>query len=271
MDTQEIKSVIKIVKIVVGGAFALFVLTTLAFGSWATVQPGQMGVIVRLGKVVRIVDSGFTFKFPMIEHVVIMDTQIQKYEAQASAYSKDTQTTETKIALNYHLKKEFVGTLYKEIGTEYLSRLVDPAIQEAVKTATAKFSASELIEKRPVVKEEIKAILITRLNAKYIAVDDFSVVDFSFSNAYEQAIDRKQVALQDALTAKNKLDQVEYEAKQTVTKATADAEAIRISAVAINSQGGADYVQLQAIKAWDGKLPTQMVPGATVPFINLTK
>ena len=75
----------------------------------------------------------------------------------------------------------------------------------------------------------------------------------------------------DALAAKNKLDQVQFEAQQTVATAKAQAEAIQIQAQAINSQGGADYVSLQAINKWDGKLPTQMVPGSTVPFINLTK
>jgi len=69
--------------------------------------------------------------------------------------------------------------------------------------------------------------------------------------------------------SKNKLEQVKYEAQQTIEKAKADAEAIRIQAQAINSQGGADYVQLQAIKVWKGDVPMYMMSGSVVPFINL--
>ncbi len=73
------------------------------------------------------------------------------------------------------------------------------------------------------------------------------------------------------MEAKNKLEQVKFEAEQRVAKAKADAEAIQIQAKAITQQGGKDYVQLKAIERWDGKLPVQMVPNATVPFVNLTR
>lgn len=56
-----------------------------------------------------------------------------------------------------------------------------------------------------------------------------------------------------------------------MASAKAQAQAIQIQAQAINSQGGADYVSLQAINKWDGKLPTQMIPGSSVPFINVNK
>lgn len=56
-----------------------------------------------------------------------------------------------------------------------------------------------------------------------------------------------------------------------IIAAQAQAEAIEIQAQAINSQGGADYVELQAIKQWNGVLPTQFVPGSAIPFLNLVK
>ena len=70
--------------------------------------------------------------------------------------------------------------------------------------------------------------------------------------------DRWSTALEGAVTAGD-------------AKAQADAEAIKIQAQAINSQGGADYVALQAIGKWNGVLPVQMIPGGAVPFINLAK
>ena len=97
------------------------------------------------------------------------------------------------------------------------------------------------------------------------------LTDFDFSTSFNAAIEAKATAVQNAEASKNKLVQVQYEAQQQIEKAKADAETIRIQAAAINAQGGSVYVQLLAIKAWDGKLPGQMVPGSAVPFLNITK
>ena len=77
-------------------------------------------------------------------------------------------------------------------------------------------------------------------------------------------------AEQNALAAKNKLEQVRYEGEQRLTQAKAEAEAIRIQAQAIQSQGGREYVQLQAIAKWDGKLPTFTGGAGAVPFIPVS-
>jgi uncharacterized membrane protein YqiK len=52
-------------------------------------------------------------------------------------------------------------------------------------------------------------------------------------------------------------------------EATAEAEAIKIQAEAIQQQGGASYVNLKAVEKWDGHLPAQMIPGGALPFLNL--
>lgn len=81
----------------------------------------------------------------------------------------------------------------------------------------------------------------------------------------------KQVAQQSALKAENDLKRIQVEADQRIAQAKAEAEAIKIQAQAITQQGGRDYVQLQAIEKWNGKLPDQMIPGGTVPFLDLSK
>jgi regulator of protease activity HflC (stomatin/prohibitin superfamily) len=142
-------------------------------------------------------------------------------------------------------------------------------VQESVKAATAQFTAQELIELRPKVKDEIRRHLAERLHARHIVADDFSIVNFDFSDSYEQSVEAKQVAQQNALKAENDLRRIRVEAEQRIAQATAEAEAIRIQAEAIRSQGGSEYVQLQAIAKWDGHLPEQFVPGSAIPFLNL--
>lgn len=248
----------------------LFVLTII-FGTFGTIDAGYRGVRTTWGAVSGTLEPGLYVKMPFVQGVEEVNVQTQKEQTDAEASSSDLQVVHTQIALNYNVYSDKVVNLYQEIGIDYKVRVIDPAIQEAVKSATAKYTAEQLITERQAVQDEIKKFLVDRLTSRYIQVTDLSIINFDFSSQFNQAIEAKVTAEQDALAAKNKLDQVKYEADQTVTKATADAEAIKIQAQAINSQGGADYVQLQAIKAWDGHLPTQMIPGGTVPFLNLTK
>jgi regulator of protease activity HflC (stomatin/prohibitin superfamily) len=196
-----------------------------------------------------------------------MDIKTQKYEAEASAASKDLQTVTSKIATNYHLTAESVPVLYKEIGIDYQARVIQPLEQEVVKATTAKYTAEELITKREEVRLEMKQVLHDRLITKGIIVEEVSIVNFDFSPSFNSVIEAKVTAEQLKLKAENDLQRIKVEAEQRITQAQGEAEAIKIQATAINSQGGRDYVQLQAISRWDGKLPS--VTGGVVPFINV--
>lgn len=247
------------------------ILLAVLFGSSGTISAGYKGVKTQFGAVKGVVDSGLYFKMPFIQKVVKMNVQTQKEQIDAEAASADLQNVKATVALNYNLYPDKVSELFNKIGNDYKSRIIDPAIQEAVKAATAKHTAEELITKRAEVRDEMKTLLTARLAPEFIQVSEVSIVNFDFSSSFNQAIEAKVTAEQNALAAKNKLEQVKYEADQRVASAEAEAKAIQIQAQAINSQGGADYVHLKAIEKWNGILPTQMIPGGTVPFINLSK
>ena len=109
--------------------------------------------------------------------------------------------------------------------------------------------------------------MATKLTPIGIKTEAVNIVNFEFSEVFNQAIEAKVTAEQNALAAKNKLEQVKYEADQNVTKADGEAKAIAIQAEAIEAQGGAAYIQLKALEKWDGKLP-QIVGQGAIPFIN---
>jgi regulator of protease activity HflC (stomatin/prohibitin superfamily) len=247
---------------------AIILLLWLFFASTQIIQAGDRGVVLRLGSVNRVLDEGFHFTIPFIEKVKTLNVQTQKEQVAANSASKDLQTVSTTVALNYNLNPHEVGLLWQNIGSQYKERLIDPAIQEAVKAATAKFTAEQLVTQRSAVRDEIKNNLTERLKAEYISVSDVSIVNFEFSQAFDQAIEAKVTAEQNALAAKNKLEQIKFEADQRIAQAQGEAEAIRIQAEAIQNQGGAEYVNLKAIEKWSGALPTYMM-GDSVPFINI--
>lgn len=255
----------------IGGAVAVVVIAVIIaiINPIVIVGAGQRGVVMNWGAVSdQVLSEGIHFRMPIVQKVKKIDVQTVKMETKTLAYSKDIQTVETQLALNYHVKVDTVNKLWQEVGSDYQSRIIDPAIQESVKAATAKFTAQELIEQRAKVKDEIKVELSNRLS-KYFVMDEFSIIDFAFSDEYEKAVEQKQVAQQDALKAQNVLEKVKLEADQRVAQARGEAEAIKIQAQAITQQGGKDYVQLKAIEKWNGQLPNQFIPGSAIPFVNL--
>lgn len=256
---------------IVGQVMGLFAVIILLFASIGTVPAGYVGIHTRFSAVKGTISPGVYAIIPFVDGVTTMDVQTQKEQVDATAASNDLQQVTATVAINFHVNPADAGQIYSSIGADYQARVIDPAIQESIKSVTANYTAEELITQREKAREEILALLTSKLQTFGVNTDSLNIVNFQFSDTFNQAIEAKVTAQQNALAAQNKLAQIQFEAQQTVATAKAQAEAIQIQAQAINSQGGADYVQLQAIKQWNGVLPTQMVPGATVPFLNLTQ
>lgn len=268
---------LNITKIVIHSILGL-ILLVIVFGSFGTVPAGNVGVKTRFSKVVNTVQPGLYFKLPFAEAVTLMDVQTQKDQTDATAASNDLQSVTASVAVNYHVEPSDASTIFANIGADYAERVISPAIQESIKSITANYTAEQLITSREKVREEILALLTTKLQVFGVQTDSLNIVNFNFSPEFNKAIEAKVTAQQNALAAQNKLAQVQFEAQQTVATAKAQAEAIQIQTTAIQNGGGANYVALQSIKVqqsavdkWDGKLPAQMIPNGAVPFLNLTK
>ncbi|MEO8070282.1 MAG: prohibitin family protein, partial [Acidobacteriota bacterium] len=199
----------------VGGVIALILLFWLS--PFGTIAAGERGVHLRFTAVTgRTFGPGLYFRIPLIDSVQPMDIKIQKEEMKADAASKDLQTVHIVVALNYHIDPDKAAKIYQEVGLQYKERIIDPAMQEAVKASTAKFTAEELITKRELVREDVKAQLRSRLLERDLLVDEFNIVNFEFSKNFNDAIEAKVTAEQQALAAKNKLEQIKFEADQKI-------------------------------------------------------
>lgn len=253
---------------IIGLILVVLLVGTVVFGTFYTVKAGSRVVVFTFGKADMIAKTeGLHVKMPIIQSVTKLDIKTQKYEAELTAASKDLQDVKTKIAINYHIVAESVPEIITTIGVDYAEKVIYPYEQETNKGITSQFTAEELITKREDVREQMKSDLANKLRSRGIIVEEVSIINFAFSTSFNQAIEQKVTAEQDALTAKNKLEQIKYEAQQRITQATAEAEAIKIQAEAIQAQGGKEYVQLQAISKWNGVMPTYV--GGAMPFISI--
>ena len=253
-----------IIKWIILWVIGLFLLIAL-FKSWFVVEPWYNGFTVTLGKVNQTVYSdGLHFKTPFITKSVKYNIQTQKLDATADASSKDLQTVTASIVVNYKYKESEVVNLYKNVGKEekVAEKIITPAVQEVFKSVVAKYSAEQLITERSVVSKDIEDALNKRLTPYWIQIQLFNIVNFDFSKSFNDAIEAKVTAEQNALTEKNKLEQVKYESEQKIVSAEAQAKAIEIQAKAIQTQWGAEYVKLKWIEKWNWQLPATMAGDA---------
>ncbi|MEZ4241278.1 MAG: prohibitin family protein [Myxococcota bacterium] len=241
------------------------------------VESGTVGVRTRWGKAdPQPLHEGLYWRTWMRDAIIPMDTRVQKYESASSASSKDLQVVTTTIALNWRIDPAQAATVYAELGRidNVQTNVVEPVMQEAVKTATARFTAEELITKRPDVKKGIEDYMKQALAASNVQVTDLNIVNFEFDAKYQQAVEAKQVAEQLALTATNDLRRIEVEAKQAEAQAQGRANAALIEAKAeaerqqlLKANLSADLVRWEAIRRWDGKLP--QVAGESGMLVDL--
>ena len=249
----------------------VFVLGML-WSSFTVISAGHTGVQVTLGEVSpNPLTEGVHFVNP-ISRVHDVDVRLQKDQlAGASASTKDLQQVHTDIVVQYRLNAGKVPQIYKEFGLNVDEKVLGPAINEAFKTVTAKYTSEELITKRQLVSDEIQSQLKGKVAPFDIDVSGISLVNFGFSADYQKAIEQKVISVQQTAKAEQDLRRIEVEAKSRIAQAEGEAKAIAIQAQAIQSNGGAQYVQLQAISKWDGKLPQYMLGNGTTPFINVGK
>jgi len=279
-ETPKININVGAAKIVAIAVIALIVIGVIAAAAVTIVDAGHRGVLLHWNAVdltIAPLGEGLHFVVPFADSVVQMEVRTLKFIKATSSASKDLQTVSTEVTVNYHPSVESIHYLYKEVGLDYESRIIQPAIEEVVKQVTANYNAEELITKRPLVKSDIEIEIGKRLTEYNIQTDVVSITDFQFSVLFAQAIESKVEAEQKAFKAENDLRRIQVEALQSeavaqgiakanIAQAEGEALAIRIINQALASNPW--YLEWLKIQAWDGTLPLVVGQGGT-PFIQI--
>jgi regulator of protease activity HflC (stomatin/prohibitin superfamily) len=221
---------------------------------FVTVNAGERGVMMQFGEVQpQVLGEGIHVIFPIINTVQKLSVRVQKQEISAEASSKDLQDVFADVALNWHIIPEEASAIFQQIGDEKaaVDRIIDPAVEEVLKAAIAKYTAEEIITKRGEVKAGVDEFLTSRLAAYHIAVDDISLVHFRFSQRFSDAVEAKQIAEQEAKKGEFLALKAAKEAEAKVNLAKGEAEVQRL----LRENLTPELLQRQAIEKWDGKLP----------------
>lgn len=251
----------------------------LIFNSFSVVNEGFIGVKYRFGKIVNSnLTAGLNFHIPFIEEIRPVDIREQVYEVETDAYTSDTQTVDAlRLKLNYCYDGSQLPEIIRSIGVENVeTKLLVPNVAKISKDEIGKVKAEDLVQNRSTVQNAIYESLKETLESEGIVVSAFAIENISFDDAFEQSIQAKVIAAQDALKMQNKTAEKEEEAKQKVIaaqaeadseKIKADAEAYAIEKVQEQLTNSPNYIDYMKIQNWDGKLPAAV--GDVNPFVAI--
>jgi len=251
MDNYEItgKDVLKITGIILG----IVIFFIFLFGSFRSINAGEVGVKTRFGKVIGTqLNEGLNFKLPIVEKITKINVKVNKYEITGSGASKDLQDVSIAVAVNYNVNADKATDLFKNVGTNYEVTIIAPAVQEAIKSVVSSYTAEELITKRAEVSLKISEVLESKTGDYGLNIQTINITNFNFSATYTAAIEAKQVAEMEVATAKNNLEKAKVEAETKVVEAQGTADANKLLETSLTQE----IIQKSFIEKWDGKLPT---------------
>lgn len=267
-------------------ATVLIVLTSIdlftpEFGFFAKVESGNVGVVDFFGAVKDTpLKPGFHVT-RYFEHVHPISVRTEKASYVVEAFSSDIQQVTMAVTINYNVSEESAGVLYKRIGMRYQDTLLSPKVQENSKVVVSAYTAEALIEHRSELGKKITDLMREDIDPYGINVTDVSIENLDFTDAFEAAVEAKQVATQEKQRAKTQQEQATMEAQQeaerkkiaaeaeaSVKKINADAEAYSIQAKAdaeseankkISESLTDKLVDYTQAKKWNGELPKTYV------------
>lgn len=237
--------------IIFGAIF--FIIAIILFIGYDYVPAGTVGVTDNLGNIGEKPLQPGVYWTGFFTSIHEMNSRIQVQNYKAAAASSDLQVVNTNVAVNFTIDPQKAPEIYRTIGEDYQSVIIYPIVQEAVKQATSKYTAEQLITKRGEAKDSITNYIVTKLETKGLIVEEVAITNFDFSSEFNAAIERKQVAEQDALTAKNKLEE---------TRLLVEGSKLQQEILAARQLD----LQQQWIAKWDGKLPQTLVMGSEDSF-----
>lgn len=270
----------------------ILLIVVFALSGYVIVKAGHVGVIVTLGAVQSsALPEGFHFKKPFLDNVEQIDVRLKKANARSVSASKDLQTVNTQVTIQYSLIGSVTPQTFQRIGSRAVvaDTVVEPAIQESVKAVTARYTAEELVTRRGEVKLEIQLAienfiektLLEKKVENALRIANVAITDFEFSEEFNKAIELKVRAEQEALQAKNekirRVTQAEASAAEVrlaaeaeayeievASKARADAIAREAKALKNNPQ----LIRLRIAERWDGVLP-KFTGSEAIPLLNI--
>lgn len=271
-----------------------FIALTIIGGSWYTIGQYERGILLRNGAFVSILQPGLGWKWPFIDTVIHVDMRDETQQFKGmEAYSHDQQPAHLLVSVTFVPDESKLRTLYGQYQTRDAAEItiITPAVMKNTKIVFGQYTATQAIQSRSKLNIDIENAVKVALDGSVFLIKSVQLEDVSFGKEYMSAIDARMQAEVEVLKFRQTLEkekvladikraQAQGNADAVKTKADADAYAIEkngaAEAKAIDLKGKAlsnnpNYIGMVQAERWDGKLPQTMIPGGSLPMINLER
>lgn len=211
----------------VGVSAAFAVLFLFIPFSFHTVNPGEIAVVKHLGKATDVRTSGTYFDFWITDQYDRYDAKVQNLAITANTYSKDAQTMDIAMTVQFQIKSERGIEIAERYGSiaALTGRLESVAIEKTKATLSA-YSAMEIIESRSAISPKVETVIKDAVDESfYVTIEKVVLTNIDFSDAFEQTVEDKMIAEQEKLKA-------EYEKETAIIKAEQELEVAKKKAEA---------------------------------------
>jgi len=282
---------IRSASVLIGIIFSVLLTIIMFWGGWYTVEQGDRALVLRFGKVVYVAEPGLHFKVPMMDGVVKISVRTRKLTEKLAVYSKDIQSAEIGMSVNYALLPANVSDIYTRFGRDYETRIITPQIMAKSKDVFGQYNAVEIVQSR----EKLTARVAEELRAQFenvgIRVESVQMENIDFSDEYERSVEERMKAEVEVQRVRQNLEReklsadmvrtkakgeadarvmaAESEARAIALRGAAEAEAIKAKSSALSANPA--YVKLIEAERWDGALPKTMIPTGTMPIIDVNQ
>ncbi|KAJ0987228.1 hypothetical protein J5N97_005584 [Dioscorea zingiberensis] len=215
-----------------------------------TVDGGERAVIFDRfrGVLDETVSEGTHFLIPWLQKPYIFDIRTRPHTFSSSSGTKDLQMVNLTLRLLSRPDVPYLPVIFKSLGTEYDEKVLPSIGNEVLKAVVAQFNADQLLTERPHVSALIRDSLIRRARDFNIALDDVAITHLSYGAEFSSAVEKKQVAQQEAERSKFLVAKAEQERRAAVIRAEGESEAAKLISEATSSTG-MGLLELRRIEA----------------------
>lgn len=259
----------------------LLIVALILFRSFAIfVPPGYVGAVYDRGR--GVLDStlheGINILIPFWQSAELFDARLQEYTMTAApdegallrddsldAPTADGQQVKVDATILFRVNQDKVPELWKTIGVNYVDKLVRPITRSQIRMVISRYTAPAIYSEN---RQEAEAVMTKEiadlLKPKNIIVDKVLLRAVYFSPEYSKAIEDKVIAEQRIKQAEFEVKEASQRAQAKIAEAKGLAEAQTLQKQSLTQE----FLQLEAIKKWDGKMP-QVAGNGSLPFINI--
>ncbi len=205
-----------------------------------TIPAGHGGVLFRLfgGGVdtSRTYEEGFHFIAPW-NTMYVYETRQQEISEEMSALSSNGLEIKIEFSAWYQPKWDELGELHGRIGTNYLTRIVVPAMRSAARSVVGRYTPEQIYStKRDAIQEEIFVETKKLLDEQYVQLNQVLIRSVTLPPTIKSAIESKLKQEQEALEYEFKLEKAKQEAERQRVEAEGKAKANSIVSASITDK-----------------------------------